>query len=86
MIEKIIILCLSSIAICATTWEGMIFSKPAEWVENYIGVVVAKPLFGCYVCATIWYSALIALCLGWNPLLALPAMGLSAVISMLQND
>jgi len=86
MIEKIIILCLSSIAICSTTWPDMIFSKAAEWVESYIGVWASKPLFGCYICATIWYSAIIALCLGWNPLLSVPAMGLSAVISMLQND
>lgn len=86
MIERIIILCLCSIAICSTTWPDMIFNKHAEWIESKIGVWAAKPLFGCYVCATIWYSALICLIIGWNPLLAVPAMGLSAVISMLQND
>lgn len=86
MIEKIIILCLCSIAICATTWPDMIFNKPAEWIESKIGVWAAKPLFGCYICATIWYGAVIALCLGWNPLLAVPAMGLSAVISLFQHD
>lgn len=86
MIEKIIILSLCSIAICATTWTDMIFEKPAEWVERYIGVWAAKPLFSCYICATIWYSVVICLILGWNPLLAVPAMGLSAVISIMQND
>jgi hypothetical protein len=85
MIEKIVILTLCSIAICSTTWPDMIFSKPAEWIESKIGIM-AKPLFGCYVCATIWYSAIICLVIGWNPLLAIPAMGLSAVISILQND
>jgi len=64
----------------------MVFHKPAEWLESKIGVWMCKPLFGCYVCATIWYSALICLIIGWNPLLAVPAMGLSAVISMMQND
>jgi len=86
MIEKIIILSLCSIAICATTWTDMIFNKPAEWIESKIGEFAAKPLFGCYICATIWYGAAIALCLGWQPLLAVPAMGLSAVISQISKD
>lgn len=64
----------------------MIFEKPANWIESKIGVFAAKPLFGCYVCATIWYGALTCVILGWNPILAIPAMGLSAVFSMLQND
>jgi len=85
MIEKIIILSLTSIAICSTTWTDMIFSKPAEWIESKLGWY-AKPLFSCYVCATIWYSAMICLIIGWNPLLSIPAMGLSAVISLIQND
>ena len=86
MIEKIIILSLTTIAICSTTWPGMILNKPADWVESKIGVWLSKPFFSCYVCATIWYSVLICFLLGWNPLLAIPAMGFSAVISMLQND
>lgn len=64
----------------------MIFHKPAEWIESKIGVWAAKPLFGCYVCATIWYGAITCLVLGWNPILAIPAMGFSAVISMLQHE
>jgi hypothetical protein len=64
----------------------MVFHKPADWLESKIGEWACKPLFGCYVCATIWYSTLICLIIGWNPLLAIPAMGLSAVISMMQND
>lgn len=86
MIEQVIILSLSSIAICATTWPDMLFEKQAEWLEKYIGVWAAKPLFGCYICATFWYSLIICLCAGWSPLLALPAMGMSAVFSFLQHD
>lgn len=86
MIEKIFILCLCSIAVCATTWPGMVLQKPADWIEGKIGIWASKPLFSCYVCATIWYSSIICLIIGWNPLLAIPAMGLSAVISMMQND
>ncbi len=86
MIEKIAILSLVSIAICSTTWPDMILSKPAEWLEKYIGEWLAKPLFRCYICATLWYGALTCIVLGWNPVLAIPAMGLSAVISIMQND
>lgn len=84
MIEKIIILCLCSIAICSTTWHDMIFYKPAEWIESKIGWF-SKPIFSCYVCASLWWSAAIALMVGWPVYYCLPAMGLSAVISTL-ND
>jgi len=86
MIERIIILSLSAIAICCTTWEGMIFEKPAAWLERKLGVWLCKPLFGCFICATFWYSAGIAAFIGWQWYLCLPAMGFSAVLSMLQND
>lgn len=86
MIERIIILSLCSIGICCTTWDGMIFNKAAQWIESKIGEFWAKPLFGCYVCATFWYGLIISLCLGWQSWLCLPAMGLSAVFSMMQND
>lgn len=86
MIEKIVIISLSVIAICCTTWPDMIFEKQANWIESKIGVWLAKPLFSCYICATIWYGVIICLIVGWNPLLAIPAMGLSAVFSMMQND
>ena len=86
MIEKILILSLTTIGICCTFWDDMIFEKVGDWVKDKIGEFAAKPLFGCYICATFWYSIIICLVVGWNPLLAIPAMGLSAVISMLQND
>jgi len=86
MIERIIILSLISIGICATTWPDMIFSKPAEKIELIIGEFWAKPIFGCFICATFWWSIVSCLILDWPIYLALPAMGLSAVISMLQND
>lgn len=86
MIEHIIILSLISIAICATTWEGMIFQKPADWLESKIGIWLCKPLFSCFICATFWYGLITALILGWDWWLCVPAMGLSAVISMMQND
>jgi hypothetical protein len=86
MIERIIILSLCSIGICYTTWDDQILNRPAEWIKSKIGEFWAKPLFGCYVCATLWHSLIICLCVGWPVWYAVPAMGFSAVVSMLQND
>ena len=102
MIERIIILSLTSIGICCTFWDGMIFEKVGDLIriklgkilkphatkerQYSVGEIAAKPLFGCYVCATFWHSLVICLVVGWPFWLAVPAMGLSAVISMLQHD
>jgi hypothetical protein len=86
MIEKIITLSLISIGICCTMWDGNIFEKFGNWIESVVGEWWAKPLGKCYVCATFWYSLIICLVVGWQWWLAVPAMGLSAVVSMLQND
>lgn len=86
MIEKIIILTLCSIAISSTTWEGMILSKPARWVESKLPEYITKPMFGCYVCCTFWWSILFCAWLEWPVYFCLPALGLSAVISLFSND
>ena len=86
MIEKIIILSLCAIGICCTTWDDMILSKPARYIEDYLPEWLIKPLYGCFVCATFWWGAAIALLIGWPVWYCLPAMGASAVISMIQND
>lgn len=86
MIERIIILSLTTIGICCTFWDGMVFEKAGEWVKKYIGEFAAKPLFACYVCATFWYSVIICLVVGWQWWLCVPAMGFSAVVSQLSKD
>jgi hypothetical protein len=86
MIERIAILSLIAIGICCTTWEGMIFDKPARAIELYIGEWWSKPLFGCYICATVWYGGIMCWIAGWPLWYALPAMGLSATISLFQHD
>lgn len=86
MIERIAILSLVTIGIVCPFWDGNIFDKQGDWIKEKIGEFWAKPLFACYVCATFWYSIAQCLIYGWPVYLAIPAMGLSAVISMLQND
>lgn len=91
-----------TIAICYTTWDDQIFDKPAKYVQQVIGNLaypklnkkarfdkaefLVKPIWGCYVCATFWWGFLQTFIYGWDWYLCLPAMGISAVISMFQND
>lgn len=84
--SKIAILSLVTIAICSTFWDDMIFDKFGDWVKSKIGEYWAKPLFACYVCSTFWYSIIQTQIYGWTWYLCLPAMGLSAVISLFQKD
>jgi hypothetical protein len=86
MIEHIIILSLTSIGICCTMWDGMIFSTLGDVIEETVGEFWAKPLGKCYVCFTFWFSLIACLVLGWHWYLAVPAMGLSAVVSLFAND
>lgn len=86
MIEQILILSLSSIGICCTMWEGMIFEKAVDWIESKVGEFWSKPLGKCYVCFTFWFSLLTCLIVGWPFFLAVAAMGLSAVVSLISND
>lgn len=86
MITHILILSLTSIGICCTMWEGMIFEKFGDWIEKTFGEFLSKPMGKCYVCATFWFSLIICLVVGWPWYLAVPAMGLSAVVSLFAND
>lgn len=86
MIEKIIILTLISIGICATMWHDMVFEKVGDWIEDKVGEFWAKPLGKCYICTTFWVSLIICAIVGWPIWLCVPAMGLSAVTSLFQHD
>jgi hypothetical protein len=86
MIERIVLLSLTAIAICCTMWEGMIFEKLGDWIEKQVGEFWAKPLGKCYVCFTFWFSLIACFWLHWPLVYAIPAMGLSAVISRFDNN
>lgn len=86
MIEQIVFLSLISIGICCTMWDGMVFEKAGDWIESKVGEFWAKPLGKCYVCTTFWISLIICLSIGWPFYYAVAAMGLSAVVSLIQND
>ena len=67
-------------------WEGMIFEKAGYWLEKTFGEWWAKPMGKCYVCATFWMGLIQTFVYGWPWYLCVPAMGISAVISLMQND
>lgn len=67
-------------------WLGKVVPRPKTWNQKDWGEHIAKPLFGCYVCATFWYSLILCGILGWQWWLCVPAMGISAIISQLSHD
>lgn len=102
IILRCLILSITTIGICCTFWDDMIFDKIGDRFKNWLGKKLkpngtysqriaagefyAKPLFGCYVCATFWYSLILCAVLGWQWWLCVPAMGISAIISQLSHD
>jgi hypothetical protein len=86
MIERIVTLSLISIGVCSTMWEGMIFERLGDMIEETLGETWAKPLGKCYVCSSFWISLVVCLVAGWQWWLCVPTMGLCAVISVLQNE
>lgn len=99
---RCLLLSIVTIAICCTFWDEMIFEGLGKRIKQFIGDKLrpklpktyrfeigeywAKPLFGCYVCATFWYGLLQCAIYGWPLWLCVPAMGVSAVISQLSKD
>lgn len=71
MLTRIIILSLIITAVHVTTWEGMIFHRPAEWIGElldrwHLGVL-RKPLWECNICmGGIWTLALDPVLFGWS--------------------
>lgn len=58
MLERIIVIALMTFGYCATFWPGMIFEKLGNKLEQHLPERVTKPLFGCYICATMWFGSL----------------------------
>jgi hypothetical protein len=67
-------------------WEGMVFERVGDIIEESLGEFWAKPLGKCYVCSTFWISLIICLFAGWPIWYAVPAMGLSAVVSLISTE
>jgi len=89
MIERIVILALIITAVHVSTWEGMIFHKPAEalgeWLDKHHLVTMRKPLFECLICMGGIYTLIldpIIFGLSWWVLVdMLAVIGLNTLIS-----
>ena len=71
MLTRIIILSLIITAIHVTTWEGMIFHRPAEWIGEWLDrwhmSVLRKPLWECNICmGGVWTLVLDPILYGWS--------------------
>ena len=74
-------------AVFATTWEQMIFAKPAKWIEQRVSKWILKPIFKCLICMASLYTLLFWLVFGgFNPIVMILLVGgintiITAVIS-----
>ena len=68
MLTRIIILSLIITAIHVTTWDGMIFHRPAEWLGSVLDFLrVSFPLYECLICmGGVWTLVLDPLLFGWS--------------------
>jgi hypothetical protein len=104
MIMETILTALKISLICtaafASTWKGMIFHKPVQWIEAKIisfcqffirkmdvarqaGIAFCKPLFGCLVCMSSFWTLLYWLIFGgFNPvIMILLVCGINTIIN-----
>ncbi len=71
MLEQIIILSLIITAVHVTTWEGMIFHRPALLLGDLLDLmflsILRKPLFECIICmGGIYTLVLYPILYGWS--------------------
>ena len=85
MLEKSAIVSLFTIGYCCTFWQGMIFEKIGDWMEENLPGLW-KPLGGCYICACMWIGSIVYWArwhesfLDWF-ITCVCAMGINAAIS-----
>lgn len=88
MIIKIFILSFWTIGFCCTFWEGMIFEKIGNWLDDHLPEYISKPLYGCFICACFWWGSAIYFLFLYSSvqewfLCVIAAMGLNAAMSKL---
>ena len=85
MIEQILIIAFVVFGYTATFWEGHIFEKPGDWMEDNWPEWINKPLWQCPICASFWYGTVIYFLFDFGkwyywPLVVIGAMGINAVL------
>lgn len=54
MVTIIIVISLFSYGWCAMFWDGQIFDKVGDWLEDRLPEYITKPLFLCPICCSFW--------------------------------
>lgn len=88
MIEKLCLISFWVFGFCCTFWEGMIFEKVGNWLEDKLPEWLQKPLYSCFICACFWWGTALYIVFWRNSfqewfLVVIGAMGLNALLSKL---
>jgi len=91
MIAKIFIISFCVIGYCCTFWEGMIFEKLGDKLDNIFPEYIQKPLYRCFICACFWWGMLIYYLFFWASwkemfLVVIASMGVNAALSKMFNN
>lgn len=91
MLEIIPILSLFTIGYCCTFWEGMIFGRVGNWLDQRLPEWLQKPLYSCFICACFWFGSALYWIVWGNSfqewfICVVSAMGLNAVLSKIFRD
>ena len=92
MIEKIFIMSFFTIGYCCTFWEGQIFERIGNWLDERLPEFIAKPLYACFICACFWFGSAIYFLFLYTSiqewfLCVISAVGLNAALSRIfKND
>jgi len=84
MLLTVLMISLITIGIFVTTWENMIFYKPAKWLKSKLPEWLHKPLFSCPICmASFWTLFLVSIFdirkLIYSPIIILLVAGLNTI-------
>ena len=85
-LAHIFIMFLVTMAYCSTLWEGMIFERLGDMIEENLGEKWAKPLGKCYICTSFWVAMIITLFMWWPWWYPFATLGMAAAYSKLTND
>ncbi|MDR1762768.1 MAG: hypothetical protein LBR64_02255 [Dysgonamonadaceae bacterium] len=87
LLATILIISLFTLGIYAATWQGKILNKPAEWLKKTAPKWVSKPVCGCFVCmSSFWSIVLWTAFVGfdvrwfWLPVIISAVAGLNSLI------
>lgn len=91
MLSIIPILSLFTIGYCCTFWDGMIFQRVADYLDERLPEWLQLPLYRCFICACFWWGSALYWIVWGNSITewfvcVVAAMGLNAALSKIFRD